>query len=115
MRLCGFESISCHGPCRNALWNDRGWASSDGKTLYYNGVGGSNNTISPLMAKSLTDGAERRILDQVYARRFVPVKEGIYYLGPVLADGKIYITSEDGITSVFKAGFDALKRALAKA
>ena len=34
-------------------------------------------------------------------RRLEP---GTYSASPVLADGKIYITSEDGVTSVFKAG-----------
>ena len=29
---------------------------------------------------------------------------GTYSASPVLADGRIYVTSEDGITSVFKAG-----------
>jgi outer membrane protein assembly factor BamB len=29
---------------------------------------------------------------------------GTYSASPVLADGKVYITSEDGVTSVFKAG-----------
>jgi outer membrane protein assembly factor BamB len=29
---------------------------------------------------------------------------GTYSSSPILADGKIYITSEDGVTSVFKAG-----------
>ena len=32
------------------------------------------------------------------------VKPGTYSASPVLADGKIYITSEDGLTSVIKAG-----------
>ncbi len=32
------------------------------------------------------------------------IKSGIYSSSPVLADGKIYITNEDGITSVIKAG-----------
>lgn len=32
------------------------------------------------------------------------IKHGIYSASPVLADGKIYITSEDGVTTVFKAG-----------
>jgi outer membrane protein assembly factor BamB len=32
------------------------------------------------------------------------LEPGTYSASPVLADGKIYITSEDGITSVFKAG-----------
>ncbi|MEO8436286.1 MAG: PQQ-binding-like beta-propeller repeat protein [Pyrinomonadaceae bacterium] len=32
------------------------------------------------------------------------VKTGTYSSSPVLADGKIYVTSEDGVTSVVKAG-----------
>jgi outer membrane protein assembly factor BamB len=32
------------------------------------------------------------------------LKAGTYSASPVLADGKIYITSEDGVTSVMKAG-----------
>jgi outer membrane protein assembly factor BamB len=32
------------------------------------------------------------------------LKPGTYSSSPVLADGKIYITNEDGLTSVFKAG-----------
>ena len=32
------------------------------------------------------------------------IKSGIYSSSPVLADGKIYVTNEDGITSVIKAG-----------
>lgn len=32
------------------------------------------------------------------------LKSGTYSASPVLADGKIYITNEDGVTSVFKAG-----------
>jgi outer membrane protein assembly factor BamB len=32
------------------------------------------------------------------------VKPGTYSASPVLADGKIYITSEDGLTTVVKAG-----------
>jgi outer membrane protein assembly factor BamB len=32
------------------------------------------------------------------------LKPGTYSASPVLADGKIYVTSEDGLTSVFKAG-----------
>ena len=32
------------------------------------------------------------------------LEPGTYSASPVLADGKIYITSEDGITSVFRAG-----------
>ena len=32
------------------------------------------------------------------------LKSGIYSASPVLADGKIYVTSEDGVTSVFAVG-----------
>ena len=32
------------------------------------------------------------------------IKNGTYSSSPVLADGKIYITDEDGITTVVKAG-----------
>ena len=32
------------------------------------------------------------------------LKPGTYSASPVLADGKIYVTNEDGVTSVIKAG-----------
>ncbi len=32
------------------------------------------------------------------------IQHGIYSASPVLADGKIYITNEDGLTTVFRAG-----------
>lgn len=32
------------------------------------------------------------------------IKAGTYSASPILADGKIYVTSEEGVTSVFKAG-----------
>ena len=32
------------------------------------------------------------------------IKSGTYSSSPTLADGKIYITNEDGVTSVIKAG-----------
>jgi outer membrane protein assembly factor BamB len=32
------------------------------------------------------------------------IQHGIYSASPVLADGKIYVTSEDGVTTVFRAG-----------
>ncbi len=32
------------------------------------------------------------------------LKPGTYSASPILADGKIYVTNEDGVTSVFKAG-----------
>jgi len=39
---------------------------------------------------------------EVYAGQ--RVKPGIYSASPVLADGKIYVTSEEGVTTVIKAG-----------
>jgi outer membrane protein assembly factor BamB len=39
---------------------------------------------------------------EVYAGK--RIKPGTYSASPVLADGKIYITSEDGVTTVIKAG-----------
>jgi len=32
------------------------------------------------------------------------LKPAIYSASPILADGKIYVTSEEGLTSVFRAG-----------
>ncbi len=32
------------------------------------------------------------------------IQHGIYSASPVLADGKVYITNEDGVTTVFRAG-----------
>lgn len=40
--------------------------------------------------------------EEVYGGR--RIKTGTYSASPVLADGKIYITSEDGVTTVLKAG-----------
>ncbi|HEV2861595.1 MAG TPA: PQQ-binding-like beta-propeller repeat protein [Pyrinomonadaceae bacterium] len=39
---------------------------------------------------------------EVYGRQ--RLKPGSYSGSPVLADGKVYVTNEDGLTSVFKAG-----------
>ena len=39
---------------------------------------------------------------EVYAQQ--RLKPGTYSGSPVLADGRVYVTSEDGITTVFKAG-----------
>ena len=39
---------------------------------------------------------------EMYGRR--RLKPGTYSGSPILADGKIYVTSEDGVTSVIKAG-----------
>jgi outer membrane protein assembly factor BamB len=39
---------------------------------------------------------------EIYGRQ--RLKPGTYSSSPILADGKIYITNEDGLTTVFKAG-----------
>jgi outer membrane protein assembly factor BamB len=45
---------------------------------------------------------EARTGKEIYGRR--RLRPGTYSASPVLADGKIYITNEDGVTSVLKAG-----------
>ena len=39
---------------------------------------------------------------EIYGRQ--RLRSGTYSASPVLADGKIYVTNEDGVTSVVKAG-----------
>ena len=45
---------------------------------------------------------DRKSGREVYGRK--RLRPGTYSGSPVLADGKIYVTSEDGVTSVVKAG-----------
>jgi outer membrane protein assembly factor BamB len=63
---------------------------SDGKLLY---VVGDSGVVHALEVKSgqVVYGPER-------------LKSGTYSASPVLADGRIYVTSEEGVTSVFSAG-----------
>ena len=63
---------------------------TDGKYFY---VVRDNGTVWCLDAKT---GAE------VYAQQ--RMKPGTYSGSPVLADGKLYVTNEDGLTTVLKAG-----------
>ena len=63
---------------------------TDGKYLY---LIGDKGIVYCLNAKT---GAE------VYGGK--RIKPATYSASPTLADGKIYITSEDGLTSVIKAG-----------
>ena len=56
-----------------------GWTaceSADGTTLFY-----SKSEYSPLFARPLSGGPERQLLDWVPWRAFVPVEDGIYYVG----------------------------------
>jgi Tol biopolymer transport system component len=52
------------------------YESADGTTLFY-----TKATSSPLFAKPLSGGGERQLLDWVTQRAFVPVDDGIYYIG----------------------------------
>ena len=45
---------------------------------------------------------EARTGKEIYGRQ--RLRTGTYSGSPVLADGRIYITNEDGVTSVIKAG-----------
>jgi outer membrane protein assembly factor BamB len=56
---------------------------------------------------SVSDGGVAWCLDaktgaEIYGRQ--RLKPGTYSSSPILADGKIYITSEEGLTTVYKAG-----------
>lgn len=62
----------------------------DGKLFY------SINDRGIVWALNMETGAE------VYGGQ--RIKPGTYSASPILADGKIYITSEDGVTTVIKAG-----------
>jgi outer membrane protein assembly factor BamB len=63
---------------------------SDGKLIY---IVQDNGVVSCL---------DNKTGQEVYTQQ--RLKSGTYSSSPVLADGKIYITNEDGLTTVFKAG-----------
>jgi len=63
---------------------------SDGKQIY---IVQDNGVVSCL---------DSRTGQEVYVQQ--RLKTGTYSSSPVLADGRIYITNEDGLTTVFKAG-----------
>ena len=52
------------------------YESADGATLFY-----LKATSSPLFAKPVSGGVERQLLDWVSMKAFVPVDDGIYYIG----------------------------------
>jgi eukaryotic-like serine/threonine-protein kinase len=52
------------------------YESADGKTLFY-----IKDDSSPLFSRALTGGPERQLLEWVQGRAFVPVEEGIYFIG----------------------------------
>jgi Tol biopolymer transport system component len=53
------------------------YESVDGQTLFY-----TKGYSGPLFARLLSGGEERQVLPYIAARAFVPVAEGIYYIGP---------------------------------
>jgi Tol biopolymer transport system component len=58
------------------------WESWDGETLYYtrhDGTGPLGDSPA-LLARPVTGGAERQILDAVLRWDFVPARDGIYYI-----------------------------------
>jgi Tol biopolymer transport system component len=61
---------------RNGGWT--AYESADGRTLFYTKGGGGSE---PVFARLLAGGEERQVLPFVTARAFVPVAEGIYYIG----------------------------------
>ena len=52
------------------------YESADGTTLFY-----TKDVSSPLFARPLSGGAEHQLLDWVTLKAFVPVDDGIYYVG----------------------------------
>ena len=52
------------------------YESTDGKTLFH-----TNATSSPLFATPLDGGAEHQLLPWVEQKAFIPVDDGIYYIG----------------------------------
>jgi len=52
------------------------YESADATTLFY-----TKTDSSPLFARSLSGGPERKVLGGVTARAFFPVADGIYYIG----------------------------------
>jgi Tol biopolymer transport system component/tRNA A-37 threonylcarbamoyl transferase component Bud32 len=59
------------------------YESADGTTLFY-----MKGVYSPLFARPVSGGAERQLLDWVSLRAFVPVDDGIYYIGRRSGNGQ---------------------------
>jgi outer membrane protein assembly factor BamB len=80
---------------KNELWTnnlgaDVPTATTDGKYIYVLGDNGVMNCIEAETGKVVYQGQR--------------IELGTYSASPLLADGKIYCTSEDGTTSVVRAG-----------
>jgi Tol biopolymer transport system component len=60
------------------------YESADGQTLFY-----TKAFLGPLYARPLTGGEERELLPYVLLKAFMPVADGIYYIGR-RTEGKYY-------------------------
>ena len=58
------------------------YESVDGTSLFY-----TKADSGPLFARRLSGGEERQVLSYVYYKSFVPVADGIYYIGPQSNEG----------------------------
>ncbi|MGH9721442.1 MAG: PQQ-binding-like beta-propeller repeat protein [Bryobacteraceae bacterium] len=74
----------------NGLGADVPTPTTDGKYIYVVGDSGVMNCLEPDTGKVVYQGQR--------------IENGTYSSSPLLADGKIYATSEDGATTVVKAG-----------
>ena len=80
---------------KNELWTNNLGAdvptpTTDGRYIYVLGDSGVMNCIEALTGKVVYEGKR--------------IENGTYSASPLLADGKIYCMSEDGTTTVVKAG-----------
>ena len=73
------------------------------ESLYKEGQSLNASATAPQMGIRLVEGARLTLAGEtVYDRQ--RLEPGTYSSSPLLADGKIYATNEDGSTTVFKAG-----------
>jgi hypothetical protein len=73
------------GGSSEQVTRDGGFAafeSVDGQTLFY-----IKSAESPLYARPLSGGPARRVLPFISARAFVPVEDGIYFIGQRTVNG----------------------------
>ena len=66
------------GPAKQVTTNggQTAYESANGKTVFY-----MKASSSPLFARALSGGPERQVLEWVENRVFVPVEDGIYFIG----------------------------------
>lgn len=56
--------------------------SWDGKTIYFQNAESPQRLLSPVRARSVQGGGDWEVLGAVTSRGFIPVRGGLYYLGP---------------------------------